>query len=300
MNSAYFSGVNAAVLTAFNRDLSVNYEKTVEHGHWLLNNGCNGLAVLGTTSETNSLSLNEREMLLEKMIDGNIPAEKMLPGTSTCDIPSTVKLTRHAERMGCRGVLLLPPFYYKSPSTQGLFDYYSEVIGRAGGDIKIYLYHFPQQSAIPVTLDLVKRLLDKYPDKIKGIKDSSGDFQNTKAYIDNFSQYGFEVYSGADASFQEVLKIGAAGCITATTNLVSSLAAKIYQHYNDKQGNHAQEKLTAMRKIVATGDTIPTVKTLLSAIMNDNTWETVRPPLCSLSPSLKTQLLSSYAEFISV
>ncbi|WP_213992111.1 dihydrodipicolinate synthase family protein [Sodalis sp. dw_96] len=298
MNNAYFAGVNAAALTALNKDLSVNYEKSVAHAHWLLNNGCNGLAVLGTTAETHSLSLNEREMLLERMVDGDIPAEKMLPGTSTCDIPSTVRLTRHAERMGCKGVLLLPPFYYKSPSVTGLLNYYSEVIERVGGDIKIYLYHFPQQSSIPITIDLIELLIKKYPHKIKGVKDSSGDFENTRAYIDNFSKEGFEVYSGADASFQSVLKIGGAGCITATTNIASSLAAKIYAHYQSEQGSKAQEKLAAVRNIVSLGDTIPTVKTLLSYILNDSTWETVRPPLCPLATSLKTQILSSYRELI--
>lgn len=296
MSKIYFPGVNAATLTALNKDLSVNFEKTVEHAHWLLNNGCDGLAVLGTTGETNSLSHNEREMLLERMVDGDIPAEKMLPGTGTCDIPSTVRLTRHAERLGCKGVLLLPPFYYKSPSCTGLLNYYSEVIEQVGGDIKIYLYHFPQQSSIPITLELVEKLLKKYPHKVKGVKDSSGDFENTRAYIENFSQEGFEVYSGADASFQAVLKIGAAGCITATTNITSSLAATIYANYQNDKGIKAQEKLTSIRNVVALGDTIPTVKTLLSFILHDEEWETVRPPLCSLQPSVRTQILSSYKE----
>lgn len=232
------------------------------------------------------------------MVDGDIPAEKMLPGTSTCDIPSTVRLTRHAERMGCKGVLLLPPFYYKSPLITGLLNYYSEVIERVGGDIKIYLYHFPQQSSIPITLELVEKLLKRYPDKVKGIKDSSGDFENTRAYIENFSKESFEVYSGADASFQSVLKIGGAGCITATTNIASPLAATIYAHYRTDQGSKAQEKLASIRKIVALGDTIPTVKALLSYISSDSTWETVRPPLCSLGTPLITRILSSYKELV--
>lgn len=294
MMHATYAGVNAAVMTAFNPDLSINYQKSVAHCHWLLDNGCHGLAILGTTGETNSLSLEERETLLEKAVESGIPAAKLLPGTAACDIHSAVRLTKHAEKLGCKGVLLLPPFYYKSPSLNGLVNYYSEIIERAGGEIKIYLYHFPQQSAVPITPELIAILMDKYPDKIKGIKDSSGDAANTKTYIDRFAAQGFEVYTGSDADFLHMLNIGAAGCITAMTNLTSSLARQVYDHAGTETGQQAQIRLAAQRKTLAVADTIPAVKAVMSQLAHDPQWETVRPPLCMLPTALKQQIVSSF------
>ncbi len=298
MHAALFAGVNAAALTAFNQDLSINYHKTVQHALTLIEQGCNGLAVLGTTGEANSLSLWEREQLLQNLVDGGIAPRHMLPGTGTPDIPSTVRLIQHAERLGCRGVLLLPPFYYKNPSLEGLERYFSEVIVRAGGDIGIYLYHFPQQSAVPITLPLIERLLIKFPGKIKGIKDSSGDLHATQAYIDNFAAAGFEVYSGADTSFQQILALGGAGCITATTNIAATLSQTIYTHRDRPQGVAAQRKLTAIRQVVALADTIPTVKTLKAYLCGDDDWHHIRPPLSPLSAAVRHQVISAYRQLI--
>ena len=298
MNQALFAGVNAAALTAFNPDLSINYEKSVAHCRWLLDNGCHGLAILGTTAETNSLSLDEREQLLEHIVASGIPAGKLLPGTSACDIPSAVRLTQHAEKMGCKAVLLLPPFYYKSPTLDGLVHYYSEIITRIGGTVGVYLYHFPQQSAVAITPELIAILLEKYPHRIKGIKDSSGDAQNTKTYIDRFAAQGFEVYTGADADFLAMLQIGAAGCITAMTNLTAGLARQVFDHAQDDIGKKAQLELAMLRKALAVTDTIPAVKAVKSAFTDDAQWEIVRPPLCSPTAAVRQQLIASFRPLI--
>jgi len=294
MKNALYAGVNAAALTSFNDDLSVNYAKTIAHCHYLLNNGCNSLAVLGTTSETQSLSLFEREALLEKLVESGISPQKMLPGTGACDIPSVVNMSRHAAKLGCPGVLVLPPFYYKNPSEDGLFDFYSALADRLGGEVKLYFYHFPQQTSVPLTLRLIERLLHRYPDVFKGIKDSSADYDNTLALINNFSSEGFEVYSGADATFAQVMKAGAAGCITATTNIASPLTAFIYKNYHNADGLEAQTTLGNLRKIVAMGDTIPAVKALLAYKSNDPSWENIRPPLRTLSADVQRSLIAAY------
>src|ERR1700761_5562703 len=153
LKNALYGGVNAAVLTAMNADLSIDLDRMAAHCKWLLANGCNGLAVLGTTGEANSLGISERMAVLDGMTQRGIPAATMLPGTGTTAITDTVLLTRHADQAGCRGALLLPPFYYKVPSEDGLLAYFNEVIQRVGGNIKIYLYNFPQQSAIPFSVD---------------------------------------------------------------------------------------------------------------------------------------------------
>src|SRR5581483_11318893 len=133
MKNALYGGVNAAVLTAMRDDLSVDLDRMAKHCQWLLRNGCNGLAVLGTTGEANSLGIEERMALIDGLVARGVPPAVMLPGCGTTAITDTVKLTRHAEQVGCRGVLMLPPFYYKSPTDDGLFAYYSEVVQRIGG-----------------------------------------------------------------------------------------------------------------------------------------------------------------------
>src|ERR1700734_406949 len=163
LKNALFGGVNAAVLTAMNADLSIDLDRMAAHCRWLLANGCDGLAILGTTGEANSLGVEERIAVMEGLAERGIPPARMLPGTGTTAIPDTVKLTRKAAELGCRGALLLPPFFYKNPSDDGLLAYFSEVIERVGGGILFYLYNFPQQSAIPFSVDFFSRLLKKYP-----------------------------------------------------------------------------------------------------------------------------------------
>ncbi|WLI77103.1 dihydrodipicolinate synthase family protein [Kosakonia sp. H02] len=299
MRNALYAGVNAAAATFFNDDLTLNYAKTVAHCHNLLANGCDSLAVLGTTSETNSLSAEERETLLEELVSSGISPAKMLPGTSACDIPTTLRLTRHAAKLGCPGVLLLPPFYYKAPSEQGLFAFYSAIAEAVGHDVKLYFYNFPQQSTIAITLDLIERLIARHPGVFQGIKDSSGDFANTVAYINRFSAGGFEVYSGADVTFAQVMQAGAAGCITATTNIASTLTAFIYRNYDNADGLAAQEQLSRVRQVVGMADTIPAVKTLLAYTTREASWETVRPPLCALPSDIRSRLIAAY-ESVSV
>jgi 4-hydroxy-tetrahydrodipicolinate synthase len=287
---ALFSGVNAAVVTALRQDLSVDIDKTAQHCRWLLQNGSNGLAVLGTTGEANSLGHAERMSLLEGLVEHGIAASALLPGTGTPNIPDTVALTRHAGELGCRGVLILPPFYYKSPSEDGIYAFYSEVVERVGGEIKIYLYSFPQQSAVPITLSLVERLLKAYPGKIKGIKDSVGDIADTTDYIKNFGADGFEVYTGADAQFQEALKRGAAGCITATSNLTSPIAARIHAAPEGVDADRAQALLAKARAVIGLAQTIPAVKVIAAHLSGDAAWANVRPPFCVLSPEEKSAL----------
>ena len=149
----------------------------------------------------------------------------MMPGTGVAALTDTVLLTRQAAELGCRAALLLPPFYYKNPTEDGLFAYFSEVIDRVGSDIKYYLYNFPQQSAVPFSVDLIARLLKAFPGTLKGVKDSSGNYDNGRAYVENFARDGFEVYAGDDTLLRPLLLLGSAGCITAAANVNSPIAA---------------------------------------------------------------------------
>ena len=294
MKDAIYGGVNAAVLTAMRQDLSIDLDRMTAHAKWLLANGCNGLGVLGTTGEANSVGVSERVEVMEGLVARGIPAATMMPGTGTTAIPDTVMLTRKAEALGCRGALLLPPFFYKNPSDDGLFAYFSEVIQRVGGDIKIYLYHFPAQSAVPFGLDLIGRLLKAYPGKVKGIKDSSGDFANTRAYADHFAKDGFEVYCGDDGALRDLLQVGGAGCITAAANVGCSVSATVYANWNNDAGAAAQTQLGAIRKAVVSAPLIPGLKALVARNTGNADWNYQRPPHVPLAADAAATLFTTF------
>ncbi len=294
MANALFGGVNAAVLTPMNADLSVDIERMTKHCRWLLANGCNGLGILGTTGEANSLGINERLAVMEKLVAHGISPAKLLPGTGTTALTDTVLLTRRAAELGCRGALLLPPFYYKNPSDDGLFAYFSEVIQRTGGDIKLYLYHFPQQAVVGFGLELIGRLLQAFPGVVKGIKDSSGDFNNSRAYAEHFAAQGFEVYAGDDSLLLPLLKAGGAGCITAASNVNCAVGAKVYASWQTTAGEQAQLTLAATRKAVTSVPLIPGLKALVARNTGDPAWTCIRPPHLPLTTEQQNRLFAAF------
>ena len=294
LETAVYGGVNAAVLTAMRADLSVDLDRMAAHSRWLLANGCNGLGVFGTTGEANSLGVDERIELLEGLIGRGVPARVMMPGTGMPSITDTVKLTKHAEASGSRGALLLPPYFYKNPSDDGLFAYFSEVIQRVGGDIKIYLYHFPAQSAVPFGIDLIGRLLKAYPGKVKGIKDSSGDFANTRGYADHYAKDGFEVYCGDDGALHDLLHANGAGCITAAANVGSAVSAQVYANWNNAAGAAAQVTLAKVRKAVTSSPLIPGLKTLIARHTGNPDWNYIRPPHLALSAEAAAKACAAF------
>jgi 4-hydroxy-tetrahydrodipicolinate synthase len=294
MQKALFGGVNAAVVTAMNDDLSIDVDRLAARCRWLLANGCNGLGLLGTTGEANSLGISERLAVMEGVVERGVPAQVLLPGTGTTAITDTVLLTRRADALGCRGALLLPPFFYKNPSDDGLFAYFSEVINRVGGDIRFYLYHFPAQSAVPFGLDLIGRLLKAFPGKVKGIKDSSGDFANTKSYVDAYASEGFEVYCGDDGALHRLLNAGGAGCITAAANVGSAVSARVYANWDKPAGAEAQVTLTAIRAAVTSAPLIPGLKALVARHTRDPRWTNLRPPHLKLSAEVAARLCQTF------
>ena len=294
LKDALYGGVNAAVLTAMNDDLSIDLDRMAAHCRWLLANGCNGLAVLGTTGEANSLGVAERIRLLEGLVARGIPASKMLPGTGTTAITDTVLLTKEAEKLGCRGTLLLPPFYYKNPSDDGLLAYFQEVAQRVAGDIALYLYNFPQQSAIPFSVDFIGRLLKAVPGKFRGIKDSSGNYENGLSYVENFARDGFEFYAGDDSLLRPLLQKGGAGCITAASNVNCAEGARAYAGWNTDDGAAAHEILVATRKAVTSVPLIPGLKALVARNTGNPAWTNIRPPHLKLSAAQQAALFSAF------
>lgn len=289
-----FTGVLAAALTPLDAALQPNHDLMAVHSRWLLNNGCDGLAILGTTGEANSFSLAERINIIETLVGNGIPGEKLLPGTGSCALTDAIELTRKALDAGSRGVLMLPPFYYKNPSDAGLHAFFSEVIQQIGDErLKIYLYHFPRMSATPISHNLIEMLRKDYPDTVVGIKDSSGDLDNMLSLARNFPD--FCVLAGADDLLLPVLQGGGGGCITACANVGSRLAADVYAgHLAGRDVDAAQERLAAVRREISQFPLPPALKTLMARHTSNDEWLNVRPPLTRLSEEQKASLLAAF------
>ena len=294
MKDALYGGVNVAVLTAMRPDLTVDLDLMAAHCRWLLAQGVDGLGVLGTTGEANSLGVSERLHLMEGLVERGLPAAQMLPGVGIPALTDTVAMARRAAELGCRGALVLPPFFYKNPSEDGLFAYYSEIIQRLGGALKIYFYHFPAQSAVPITLSLIERVLRAHPGAVKGIKDSTGDWSNTKSYIDHFAADGFEVYCGDDSHLLQTLQAGGAGSISAASNVSAATNARVYANWDNQAGAEAQRALAAMRAAVTSAPLIPGLKALVARHTGEAEWETLRPPHAKLTAEQKAKLFAAF------
>jgi 4-hydroxy-tetrahydrodipicolinate synthase len=276
-------GVLSPVVTPFNEDLSPDAGRFVAQCRWLLSQNC-GLAVFGTNSEANSLSTNERIALLESLLSADLDPTRMMPGTGCCALTDTVRLTEHAVKAGCAGVLMLPPFYYKDVSEDGLFRSFAEVIERVGDSrLRIYLYHIPPVAVVGITPKLVERLLKAYPTAIAGMKDSSGDWNNTKKFLDAFGKQGFDVFVGSESFLLANMREGGAGCISATANVNPAMIDKLYREWKNADADKQQDELDAIRKATGQYIMIPALKAVVAHYSGDAQWAKVRPPLVELN-----------------
>ena len=291
MSQKNFSGVLVPALTPFNADLSPNKTAFVEHCRWLLEEGADGLAVFGTTSEANSLTLEERMELLEALIESGVSAELLMPGTGACAIGDSIRLTDHAVSLGCGGCLMLPPFYYKGVSDDGLFAAFSEVIQKVSSNrLKIYLYHIPPVAQVPISLDLIGRLIGQYPDTVVGLKDSSGDWSNTEAVIKEYPE--FETFAGSEVFLLDTLRAGGVGCITATGNVNPAGIRSVYEKWQTDRADELQSRITEVRKTVQNFTMIPALKVMIADFSGQSDWKQVRPPLVELASDQIGQLRS--------
>ncbi len=278
-----FSGVIAPLVTPFGEDGAPDPDRFIAHADWLMRNGCTGLAPFGTTSEANSLGLDERMELLEELVDAGIDASKLLPGTGMCSVTDATTLTMHAVEAGCGGVLMLPPFYYKSPSEDGLFAYFSDVIEQVGDDrLKVYLYHIPPIAQVGIPVSLVTRLRKRYPETIAGLKDSSGDWAQTKAFLDEHSD--LEIFPGSEAYLLDGLRAGGAGTISASANVNAAALFNVYAAHTTNKGDAdaLQAKIAGIRKVFQSAAMIPLIKGVIGHYRRDKDWARVRPPLMAL------------------
>ena len=289
-------GVLSPVVTPFGSDLRPDPGRLAAHCRWLLDSGV-GLAVFGTNSEANSLSVAEKRDLLDRLIEAGIPPERMMPGTGCCSISDSVELTTHAVSLGCAGALMLPPFYYKTVTDEGLYRNYAEIVERVGDErLRIYLYHIPPVAQVGISLELIERLLSTYPGTIAGIKDSSGDWDNTRAVLERFQSERFDVFPGSETFLLAALRGGGAGCISATANVNPGPIAGFAANWESEDADEQQAALNAVRAVFQQFPMIAALKAAIAHCGGDPEWSVLRPPLVELDDRERVSLIKALEE----
>ena len=283
--------VLSPVLTPFKEDGSPDAQKLLKQCQWLEANGV-GQAIFGTNSEANSMSAPQKMGTLTTLIEGGLNPAHMMPGTGATSIDATVNMTRHAVQHKCAGVLMLPPFYYKDVTDDGLFAYFSEVIQKVGdARLQVYIYNIPPVTKINLSLSLLERLVKEYPKTVVGMKDSSGDWSYTESVIKLLAPSGFRVYAGSEVFLMRTLRAGGVGCISATANVNPRAIAELAAHWRESDADQRQTDLDQVRSIFAQYQMIAGMKTAVAHYSKDAEWLRVRPPLMQLNADQQAKLL---------
>jgi len=283
------SGVIAAIATPVDENGAPDIKRAINLARYLLDNGCDGLNVLGTTGEATSFSVDERKSVMDAYKANGLPLQRLMVGTGAASVSDAVALTRHAAELGFAGALVLPPFYYKGVPDEGLIAYIDTLIkATERKPISIYLYHFPAMSGVPWHVPLIRRLLDSFPSRIAGLKDSSGDmaYARSAAAISR----NFAVFPSTEAALLEARQGDFAGCISATANLNADLCARAWS-----QGDGAAlDAAVAIRKLFDGKPLVSGVKALLAHIHGDPALSRVRPPLAPFSAADRASVIAGH------
>ena len=289
MDATKLKGVIAAIATAVGGDGAPDCARSTALARYLLANGCDGLNVLGTTGEATSFSLDQRLTLMSAYRDAGLPMDRLMVGTGAAAVADAITLTRHAAGLGFAGALLLPPFYYKGVPDDGLVAYIEAIVNAtAQRPIPLYLYHFPAQSGLAWHVALVRRLLDRWADRIVGLKDSSGDL----AYARQVAavRANFSVFPSSEAVLMEARSGVFAGCVSATANLNADLCAQAWRTGSDA----ALATAISIRKLFDGKQLVPGVKALLAHVHGEESWARVKPPLSSYTGAEQAALATLY------
>jgi 4-hydroxy-tetrahydrodipicolinate synthase len=282
-------GVIAAITTAIDRTGAPDGQRSVKLARYLLDNGCDGLNVLGTTGEATSFSVAERQNLMRAYQAAGLPTQRLMVGTGAAALTDAITLTRYAAELGFAGALVLPPFYYKGVPDDGLVAFIEALVDATNDrPIPIYLYHFPANSGLPWTLPVIYRLRERFGSRIAGLKDSSGDMAYARAAAAVGSD--FAVFPSTEAALLEARTGAFAGCISATANLNADLCARAW-HDGDAG---AQESAVTIRKLFDGKPLVAGVKALLAYIHGDPAWAAVKPPLMPFSAADRAAVIAGY------
>lgn len=282
-------GVIAAIATAVNEQNEPDLHRSLQLARYLLEHGCDGLNVLGTTGEATSFTLLQRQGLMTAYKEAGLPMHRLMVGTGAAAVGDAIALTRHAAELGFAGALLLPPFYYKGVPDDGLLDTVAAIIAAtADRPVPIYLYNFPAQSGLAWSVDLIRRLRAAHGTRIAGLKDSSGDMPYARAAAAIADD--FYVFPSTEAVLLEARDGAFAGCISATANLNADLCAQAW-----RLGNvDALERAVAIRRLFEGKALVSGVKALLGHIHGDLGWTRVMPPLRAFAAHDRAVAIAGY------
>ncbi len=287
-------GVIPASLTPLTEERRPDHPALIAHCRWLLAQGCHGVLALGTTGEANSLGLGERLALMDALDEAGL-GPRLLLGTGCCAAPDTARLTRRAVALGAAGALVLPPFYYKDVSDDGLFAHYAEVIQRVGDTrLRLYLYNFPRMTGLCLGPALIERLLAEYPGVVVGMKDSSGDWPAMAEVLQAFP--GFQLFSGTEEHLLADLQAGGPGCISATLNVLAPRALRVHAAWRSAEAPALQRELTRLRGLFAGAPLVPSLKALMAHRSERPGWHAIRPPLRPLPPAEAERMIRTMAD----
>lgn len=282
-------GVIAAVATPVDDKGNPDHARAVKLARFLLDNGCDGLNVLGTTGEATSFSVDQRKGLMNAYRAANLPMSRLMVGTGAAAVADAIELTRHAASLGFAGALVLPPFYYKGVPDDGLAAYVGEIVQATRSEpILIYLYHFPSMSGLPWHVTLIRRLLASHGARIAGLKDSSGDMPYAREAAAIAPD--FDVFPSTEAALLEARAGGFAGCISATANCNADLCARAWNSGDQA----ALQQAVAIRGLFDGKPLVSGVKALLGHIHRDPALGRVKPPLAEFSAAHRAEVIAGY------
>jgi 4-hydroxy-tetrahydrodipicolinate synthase len=284
------SGVIAAAATPVRDDLSIDLDHLIEHCRWLLGDGgCDGINLLGTTGEATSFPVEQRIAAMRAVAEAGLPLDRFMVGSGAAALGDACRLTAEAKALGFAGALLLPPFYYKGLDADGVVAYVEALISRVGADgLKLYLYHFPANSGVPYTPQIVTRLRNAHPEQVLGLKDSSGDLDYSAGLARELP--GFAVFPSAEASLGRAAELGFAGCISATANVTGPYAQIAWSGPDATAKKEALDNAVTIRAIVARFPLVASIKSALSLLTGRDDWANVMPPLTKLSEKQRAEL----------
>ncbi len=292
-------GVLSPILTPLTSNYRVDVDLLVNHAHKVLNDGCVGIVPFGTTGEALSVGREERIASLEALVESGIDPSKLLVGTGQTNLDDTLILTRHAVEMNSAGVLVLPPFYYKNPSEEGLYKYFASLIDRINDDrLRVFLYHIPQVAGVGFPISVVQKLFQNFPKVVAGIKDSSGNWENTKLLLEI---EGLDVYPGSERTLLDALSRNSRGCITATANVAAPMLNSMIAFYQNQQAEKANQVHSVVMKFREVLEKYPPIAALKSSKeMQDNEkkWNKVSPPLEPLLDHESLEINAAFEEMV--
>ena len=286
-----FSGIYTASLTPLTSSYEPNLPALVSHVEQLFESGSDGVAILGSTGEANSLTIEQRLDIIS-YCGRTLAPERLMMGTGSCALQDAIRLTQASIEAGVFSVLVIPPFYYKPQSDESVIRYYSELISSVDDSrLRIIFYNFPKLSGYNFSTEILQEFKERFGDIAAGIKDSSGNWENMLSITNNVPD--FMVYSGTETLLLNILREGGAGCITASANLLAPECQLVYQAWRNDQQNTAeqvQKELTVLRKALESYQFVSELKGLMAEHTGSEHWQEMLPPFIPLLPSQVREL----------